>query len=664
MGRPFFRKKVILTTTAGIALLVLFQNCSDARLGLIPKSERLASVRESSGSRLPMPKIIPGDLRVVIVLDQSFSMVWGKCPADLDGIDPSPTGAPFNSCARSDGVDKVGHRYDVVQQWISDLQNLSRPENDIKIMLLPFSGGKAARPKTSPGVPHGLLDGQQMRFLTLSQAGAWLQALRQEQTAMIADGSREIMGTTVFAPILEYARAQMVGELTRLAAQNKVPTTPFEFVFITDGAYKPTLQLFNLAREVSGCPDCDANPSHLACTCFSSGCSSGSEPPGVYCSNLESRFRTYLGSENNNITQSQDLLNSILNLDGDPAFLGLRLNMRFSKVNWNSVPDEDKNSGTDITKNLFDEIQLRLSEEIPVFNISSSVPPFPIPSRSPDLHSFVIKNFHVYNQNAYVDRLGNLILDSDGDGLSDSAELANGFDPQNPRTNGFCLDGLANRFGCQMLGCRPHIDADGDGLNECEEITIGSNPNLFDTENDGIPDLLEALRHLNPNVDDSRIFSSGDNNTDHAHFRMGVVPALPIEGINPRKIIQMTMKFLGFDLVQDEFGINASVARYFIELKNAPVVNTKSVPAGNTISLKKTEDGPPIPLLHRLDSTSKMEGVNSFLFLLQINTVENPNEISWHLKKVDVVFNNTDGTYKMNTSFKFEGFEQISGRNP
>jgi hypothetical protein len=90
--------------------------------------------------------------------------------------------------------------------------------------------------------------------------------------------------------------------------------------------------------------------------------------------------------------------------------------------------------------------------------------------------------------------------DSDGDGLPDEFELANGLDPNNPTDAAGDLDGdgLSNLEEFRNGTLLNVADTDGDGLLDGNEIAIGTNPLLADSDGDGIRDGLEVQTGSNP----------------------------------------------------------------------------------------------------------------------------------------------------------------------
>ncbi len=96
---------------------------------------------------------------------------------------------------------------------------------------------------------------------------------------------------------------------------------------------------------------------------------------------------------------------------------------------------------------------------------------------------------------------GDLLIDSDGDGLADLVEARVGSDPYAPDSDG---DGVGDRIEWSLrtsgldpidpddAGCGDREDADGDGLLDCEEIYLGSSATAVDSDADGLPDPVEA----------------------------------------------------------------------------------------------------------------------------------------------------------------------------
>ncbi len=91
--------------------------------------------------------------------------------------------------------------------------------------------------------------------------------------------------------------------------------------------------------------------------------------------------------------------------------------------------------------------------------------------------------------------------DSDGDGLPDDWELANGLDPNNPvdALDDQDDDGLSTITEYQA-GLSPfNGDSDGDGLKDGREVNeTGTNPALFDTDGDRVGDGLELTAGSDP----------------------------------------------------------------------------------------------------------------------------------------------------------------------
>lgn len=96
---------------------------------------------------------------------------------------------------------------------------------------------------------------------------------------------------------------------------------------------------------------------------------------------------------------------------------------------------------------------------------------------------------------------GDVLVDSDGDGLTDANETnVSHTDPNNPDTDG---DGLTDGQEVNDYHTDPlDPDSDNDGLWDGDEVTIGTNPTNTDTDGDGIDDGTEIQNGTNPLVPD------------------------------------------------------------------------------------------------------------------------------------------------------------------
>ena len=102
-------------------------------------------------------------------------------------------------------------------------------------------------------------------------------------------------------------------------------------------------------------------------------------------------------------------------------------------------------------------------------------------------------------------------IDSDNDGLTDAQEIY--FTNSNPAKYDSLIEGVSDA----------NVDNDNDGLTNGEEISIGTNPNLEDSDEDGLTDRYEIeVTFSDPNNSDT----DGDTLTDGDDVALGFSPLI------------------------------------------------------------------------------------------------------------------------------------------
>ena len=148
---------------------------------------------------------------------------------------------------------------------------------------------------------------------------------------------------------------------------------------------------------------------------------------------------------------------------------------------------------------------------------------------------YFVKYIVAYNHNVNPG-VDVLLLDSDGDGLSDEEELVYGSDPTMRDTDN---DGLSDYMEkqisspgnekdptvfdspCDLGAATQWPDTDADGLTDCEEFVQGTKRRIADTDYDGMPDYIEHLMGTSPieqqDTDDMDFDGSVDWKEVHHH---------------------------------------------------------------------------------------------------------------------------------------------------
>ena len=218
--------------------------------------------------------------------------------------------------------------------------------------------------------------------------------------------------------------------------------------------------------------------------------------------------------------------------------------------------------------------------------------------------SLKLKRLIAFNRNS-IARDGELLVDTDGDGLPDIDEDRYGTDkllPDSdlcaPPATGSCPDGISDGVEVMMhmnpllydmvSGCNATADTDGDRLFDCEERVLGTDSCILDTDGDGLPDMIEVHSGTNPLVPDDLDDTDRDGHTN-------VDEVLAHTDPNSADIAFAAKHGYGYavsdtDLAGKPIFTVDGRACYDIDAYNIGLVNTLARPNGYTTLPKGTND--------------------------------------------------------------------------
>jgi hypothetical protein len=120
----------------------------------------------------------------------------------------------------------------------------------------------------------------------------------------------------------------------------------------------------------------------------------------------------------------------------------------------------------------------------------------------------------------------NPLLDLDGDGLNNQQEADLGTDPNVADTD---KDGMPDGWefdnGLNPLSDDSRADSDNDGILNVDEYSEGTNPNNSDSDGDGMSDSWELVNGLDPLINDAAIDSDGDGISNIDELNAGTDPS-------------------------------------------------------------------------------------------------------------------------------------------
>ncbi len=273
--------------------LIPFQNCGDVHVSPKDVAELPSTnLTVDSLSYLKIETDSTKSFRMAFLVDMSNSMFAGACPDTLDTlVDINPEIKPSANCLSPSGVDPDGKRFQVMLQWLHDMQDRiaqssgKLTEAQFKVLIVPFSMtpipdsnygnrkdfwsldnylmkkliGNAGivlavdNPASSnPFVRHfvSLSDAIKISYLLWAMDNRFhahpydskipTEIVRLAEGAPLPTGNvYPSSGVSQPAPAMEIMTNQLSAELMDLKTRNAIASSHFELVFLSDGVPKP-----------------------------------------------------------------------------------------------------------------------------------------------------------------------------------------------------------------------------------------------------------------------------------------------------------------------------------------------------------------------------------------------------------------------------------------
>lgn len=229
----------------------------------------------------------------------------------------------------------------------------------------------------------------------------------------------------------------------------------------------------------------------------------------------------------------------------------------------------------------------------------------------PDLYATI--NMTAYRKN------GEIVADSDMDGLTDDEEVKLGYDPQNPRSSNVSgiLDGICERLGgptaCQAKRSRITCDPnklDLLGLSDCDTKILGLNTlpgalaDTVDSDRDGMPDFVEVIKGTDPARADMTLDPDNDAIVTRDEILRGTDPFFKDNETPVFKLNQSSITFRPTSSVEN--ALTCSAGTWDLSLGRLQYAETLPVTsfADSLATMKHPRNAQIVLVLHRLSAVN------------------------------------------------------------